>query len=387
MIEAQELTGAGQAVATPQNTGERPYRTRALLAKIPNVPCLYRHTVNGGYYAIKKVEGKLKTRAFDTTDRKIAERKLRDWIDTLDRVDTQAGKTTLAELLDKFVEGRKGFAPKTQKTEESIIKAFKAKWGHGLDIRVSEVLPSMLDSWLAAEESHLMNSSYNRYALFVKQLFSVAKGDRMIAEVPTLQKAWKNPKKTARKRIVPTDDQFRAIVESIRQETQNVHAEESANFIEFMGLAGLGQAEISALAWGDIDWHKPPLGELSCRRKKTGELFSPPIYPELKPLLEKMLAAAHKNGNPPSPATSLFTIKDARKSLANACKRLNLPPFYQRSIRAYRIGKLWRKKIDIKLIAKWQGHKDGGKLILNTYTEVFGAGDSDYVASELAKLA
>ena len=69
------------------------------------------------------------------------------------------------------------------------------------------------------------------------------------------------------------------------------------------------------------------------------------------------------------------------------CKRLNLPPFYQRSIRAYRIGKLWRKKIDIKLIAKWQGHKDGGKLILNTYTEVFGAGDSDYVASELAKLA
>ncbi len=387
MIEAQELTGGGQELTTLQETGKQPYRTRALLVKIPNFPCLYRHKVNGGYYAIKKVEGKQKTHAFGTTDRKIAERKLRVWLGNLDKIDTEASKTTLAGLLDKFIAGRKGMAPKTQQTEESVIKAFKADWGYGLDICVSDIRPSMVDEWLAAQEPDLMNSSYNRYALFIKQLFEVAMRDKMIAEAPTLQKSWKDPKKTARKRIVPTDEQFRAIVASIRAETQNIHAAESANFIEFIGLAGLGQAEIGALTWGDIDWNKAPLGELSCRRKKTGARFYPPIYPELKPLLEKMYAAAHKNGCPPSPATHLFTIKDARKALANACKRLTFPPFYQRSIRAYRIRTLWQKKLDIKLIAKWQGHNDGGKLILNTYTEVFGANDNDYVASELAKLS
>jgi hypothetical protein len=62
------------------------------------------------------------------------------------------------------------------------------------------------------------------------------------------------------------------------------------------------------------------------------------------------------------------------------------PAFSQRSIRAYLIRRLWQAKIDIKLIAKWQGHNDGGKLILNTYTEVFGGNDAAYISAELAKL-
>jgi len=32
--------------------------------------------------------------------------------------------------------------------------------------------------------------------------------------------------------------------------------------------------------------------------------------------------------------------------------------------------------VDKKLIAKWQGHQDGGQLILDTYTEAFGADDA-----------
>jgi len=80
-------------------------------------------------------------------------------------------------------------------------------------------------------------------------------------------------------------------------------------------------------------------------------------------------------------------MRTARKALGNACKRLKYPAFTPRSIRAYLIRRLWQAKIDVKLIAKWQGHNDGGKLILNTYTEVFGGNDSEYVSAELSKLA
>ena len=72
---------------------------------------------------------------------------------------------------------------------------------------------------------------------------------------------------------MPTDEQFRVIVESIRAEKRNAEAEESANFIEFMGLAGLGQAEASSLKRGDLNWEK---GQLCVRRHKTRELFFPP---------------------------------------------------------------------------------------------------------------
>ena len=47
--------------------------TRRLLAKIPNVPCLYRHKINGKYYGINKINGKEKDHSLDTSDRKEAE--------------------------------------------------------------------------------------------------------------------------------------------------------------------------------------------------------------------------------------------------------------------------------------------------------------------------
>jgi hypothetical protein len=87
---------------------DRPVQTKDLLEKIPNFPCLYRHSVNGLYYGIKKVSGKKKSHSLDTSDRKIAERRLKDWIQDLDRIDAQAARTSLGDLLDKFSAGKRG---------------------------------------------------------------------------------------------------------------------------------------------------------------------------------------------------------------------------------------------------------------------------------------
>jgi hypothetical protein len=65
----------------------------------------------------------------------------------------------------------------------------------------------------------------------------------------------------------------------------------------------------------------------------------------------------------------VFAIKDAKKALAAACERLGYPKFSQRSMRQFLIGQ-WKAGIDRKLIAKWQGYRDGGKLIIDTYAGV-----------------
>ena len=108
--------------------------TRQLLEKIPNYPCLYRHSVNQTYYGIKKIGGKRKEQSLQTDDRKIAERKLKAWIADLDRIDSEAEKTTLAQLLEKFANGRAGMSDSTNGTEQGIIKNLKTNWGYGLTV-------------------------------------------------------------------------------------------------------------------------------------------------------------------------------------------------------------------------------------------------------------
>ena len=85
-----------------ETNGDNRLSTRQLLVKIPNYPGLYRHTVNQTYYGIKKIAGKRKEHSLDTADRKIAERRLKEWIETLDKIDAEAEKTTLDQLIEKF---------------------------------------------------------------------------------------------------------------------------------------------------------------------------------------------------------------------------------------------------------------------------------------------
>jgi integrase len=355
------------------NKSQSPY------IKVANVPGLYRHTQSGRYYAAKKINGKRRERSLGTTDRQIAERRQREWVASLRIVDREVERTTLSQLMSSLVAANGGKSAQTRSKVHSFIKHLHETWPFGLDIEVRHIRPSHLDEWLAIHEKRLKNTSYNRYAGCLKQMFDIALNDRIIALSPfaSVKTPWKRPQ--VPRRLIPTESQFRAIVDSIRSQQFTDHANDSANFVEFLGLAGLGQAEASSLIWGDVDWER---GYLHVRRRKTAALFDVPIFPDLRPLLERLKAKAGRiSANCP-----VFAIKDAKKSLAAACERLNYPRFSQRSMRQFLIGRLWKAGVDRKLIAKWQGHRDGGKLIMDTYTEVFGDDDSAYEQQQLAKL-
>ncbi len=133
--------------------------TRQLLDKIPNYACLYRHRISGEYYGIKKSAGKRKEHSLGTADRKIAERRLKVWLASLESVDRESEKTTLQQLLDKFIASNQGKSAKTRATNQSIINQLARTWWPGLDIRVSDIRPSHLNEWLARHEQPVGLSS------------------------------------------------------------------------------------------------------------------------------------------------------------------------------------------------------------------------------------
>ncbi len=72
-------------------------------AKVANYPGLYRHSRSGRYYACKKQGGIRRERSLGTCDRKIAERRMKEWLGSLDKVDAEVEKTTLGQLIGRYL--------------------------------------------------------------------------------------------------------------------------------------------------------------------------------------------------------------------------------------------------------------------------------------------
>jgi integrase len=318
--------------------------------------CLYRYLPNGVYYARIKRDGKEIKRSLRTRDREIAKRELAQFRDEQRQIDRSQGRLTLAELCDRYSKTVQHQKPKTFKQKAYVVARIKGDWPTGSLVQVAKIKPSDVELWLA--RYNFGAASRNLHIQCLKDVFDLAVRDRVIAISPAHHLKYSKREKPIR--LTPTFEQFKAIIADVRAQQFNADAQNSADFLEFMGRAGLGQAEASSLTRADVDFDT---GYIITFRHKTSTGFTIPIFPQLRPLLVR-LCEGKSNGDP------IFKVHDAKKALAGACRRLNYPPFSQRSFRRMFVTRAIQLGIDVKVVAEWQGHKDGGKLILDTYSHV-----------------
>lgn len=343
---------------------------RVKIGKLVRVgQCLYRHTHNNMYYFKGQIEQKEFTRSLGTTDRKWAERKVADFRRERKRLAPTADKMALAcrcdepcecdTLINRYRPRIAVWKEDTRSDKERILDRIKWDWPQlDPDTAISKIRPSDCERWLAGY-AHLSASTYNSHLWLLKDLFAFAVDDRLLESSPAAK--LKARKRRDPERLTPTLEQFEQIIASVRAQRFNGHdAQASGDFLEFMGLAGLGQAEASALTRGGVHFES---GQISVLRHKTGKRFEIPIYPQVRPLLEKLCEGKAHN-------EKLFKIADAKRALAAACKRLGYPPFSQRSLRRMFITRALERGVDVKVVSHWQGHTDGGMLILKTYSHV-----------------
>ena len=362
--------------------------TRELIDRV--APNLFRHRENGSYYGMKKLAGRRVITALETADRKTADGKLADWLGDLKKVDPGNRNMTLAMLLEKYEAARTDIAHSTRVGESGRITKFRELFPRPMDTLVARVLNSDIAAWVGLVGKGKRPSTRNQFRAFARALFDFAVSDTVIAKNPFDPKIIRKAKKEPIIRLIPSPEEFEKIIAEIRLPRWKVKKgqhggqrpmpqDASADFAEFLGRAGIGQAEAVGLNWEDIDEKRDVI---HYRRKKTGRDFNTPIFPWLKPLLTRLRKAAG-----PNPRGPVFKVMNVKKALRGATQRLGLPNFTQRNLRAMRIKRLWEQGVDVKVIAQWQGHSDGGKLIMTTYTEVFGSNAESYERAQLAKAA
>jgi integrase len=338
--------------------------------------CLYRYS-NEVYYGRIRVDGKEIKRSLRTTDRTLARRRLGEFRDEQRQTDRSQGKMTLAALCERYLLTVGHQKPKTIERKTAIVAriapsaiprdasdasdaadtpARKSDWPTGELTQVGKVKPSDCDLWLSRYS--FGSASRNLYVACLKELFALAVRDRIIVTSPAAH--LRSAKRGKPIRLTPSFEQFKAIVGNVRTQQFNADAQDSADFLEFLGLAGLGQAEAGSLMRADVDFEAQ---RIITFRHKTATGFAVPLFPQVGPLLERLCEGKAHNER-------VFKIADAKKALAGACGRLGYPPFSQRSLRRLFITRAIERGVDVKVIAEWQGHRDGGKLILDTYSHV-----------------
>jgi len=320
--------------------------------------CLYRYSTSGTYFARVRISSKqVLKRSLETTDRAIAKRKLAAFKDEQRQIDRSQGKLTLVELCDRYLKTVQHQKPATIERKTLIVARIKRDWPTGSLTQIAKIKPSDVDLWLARYKFGPVSRNLHRAC--VKAIFDMAVDDKIIPYSPAAKLKKVKVDKPIRK--TPTFDEFKTIVESIRSQKFSADATDSADFVEFIGLAGLGQAEAAALTWRDVSWKRE---QIVTFRYKTKSGFAIPLYPQLRPLLARLYQQRMSDDAP------VFRVKDAKKAIAAACRRLNLPAYSHRAFRRMFVIRALELGVDVKVIAEWQGHKDGGKLILSTYSHV-----------------
>ena len=280
-------------------------------------PGLFRYKSSGSYYTVLKKDGKTKWRNLKTTDKATARRMLADERDEDAELNSNLSGLEIGQLTDKYLESIAYHPKKTLVTRRAMIKRMLAYFPATRKVR--DIKLSELAAWTASLP--VSPVTHNEYVRVTKEIFRIAVADKVILKSPAAE--LKRRKVRDPIRLTPSWDQFKAIVANIRAQVLNADREESGDFIEFMGLAGLGQAELKNLTRSDIDLER---NRIKIRRVKTGRFFEIPIYPQLRPLLERLCNECGKDGR-------ILKIADGKKALAGACDRLGYPAFTQRSLR------------------------------------------------------
>ena len=206
-----------------------------------------------------------------------------------------------------------------------------------------------LELWLAGRRPNIKNSTFNEYARFVRHLFDLAVKLRALPASPAA--AIKGLRVETPIRLTPTWQQFHQIVENIRSQKFNDDDNDSADLVEFMGLAGVGTAECANMNGEHVNFAS---NQIELYRRKTDTGYSIPIFPQLLPFLKRFEANGEiVNGQP------VFRVKDPKKALSAACKRLGFLNFSPRSLRRCFITRCIELGIDFKTVAGWQGTETG----------------------------
>lgn len=318
--------------------------------------CLYKN-VHGTYFALLKVRGKQIKKSLKTKDAAVAKRHLATHRAKAHNLLSEDGNITFSNLSTRWLSVIKpDLRPRSWQRLEGIVRTVKPFF---TSIPVRSIGQRQIEAWKIKRAPLVAARTFNYEREVLRRVLEYAKVTlRIIMENPALE--IKKRKVGKAEVVIPTKEQFRLLVETLRAEPR---VKEAADFVEFLGYSGLRLGEATQVKWRDINFKADTLlvtgGE---QGTKNHEVRTIPLFSPLRRLLERL--AGERGG---TPHDRLFSLLSAKKALGTACEKAKLPHFAHHAMRHFFCSNAIEAGCDFKVIAGWLGHKDGGVLVAMTY--------------------
>lgn len=321
--------------------------------------CLYRNESSGIYYAFAKRHGKQFRRSLKTSDRQLAKRRLAEFREKVTRLSQtkHASSLTFEELTDRWLET---IQPKLKESSYNRRLTCVTKLQPFFkDVSVRNISARHCDAWLAKRGAELSPRSFNIERETLNLILDFARRDGLLLDNPA--SAIERRTQAKPKLVIPTRQQFRLLVETIRQ--LDCRAWDGADLVELLAYSGMRLGEAVNLTWGDVDFERGVFTVTGGEQgTKNHEARAVPLFPALCELLQRIRA-----DRTPAAGDRVIAIGDAKKAIGTACERAKLPHFNHHAMRHYFVSNAIEAGVDSKVIASWVGHKDGGVLVARTY--------------------
>ena len=327
---------------------------------------LYRLETSGGYYALIKRGDKQFRRSLRTKDRKLAERRLielRSQVGNLTIADD--ARLTFDDLGKRWMTATSHALKPSSVTRRALYLKSLAPFFAGMNVRNVQV--QHCERWVAERGTKIAAISMAYELAILRALFDYAVKLGVMLTNPA--KDIKRRKIIQQPMTIPTREQFKKLVEAIRQsdgreDSQN-KAAPGADLVELLAYSGCRLNEGISITWADVDLEK---GALSVTGGEKGtKNHESRIIPLTDALRTHLLRIRDFREPKAKPSDQVSQIDSAKKCLGTACRRLGYPAFTHHDFRHFFATTCIEAGVDIPTVSRWLGHKDGGALAMRVY--------------------
>jgi integrase len=341
--------------------------------KPTKVQFLLRDENSGRYYARFYRDGKevwrsLKTDVFGVAKYRLAEelKGFRSVAKVAKTVETGRGTVEqLAQLYLVKVQNNPSLKASTRLDYVNLIKAIFRSWPELKTAQPKDISKADCEAWAKRYSDQYSATRYNNAVDTLRKVFDIALEQGVLYRNPVAGLARRTP--TRKLPDLPTTAEFVAIVKSVR-EAGGWCSDSCGDMIEFLAFTGCRIDEARNVKWSDVRtdgiWIR---GGMTGTKNRESRFL--PMNSRLQTLIQSL------RDNPRYRRTSrddsyLLAVMECGVAITGACRKLGIKRFTHHDLRHLFATRCIESGVDVPTVARWLGHKDGGALLMRTYSHL-----------------